>query len=99
MFGASGALTGYAGSKVGYKERRLSLEGVPISSESGTRGIRSRDMYVLYPGDREYCLPTCPSLSKRHPAPLTRFASREVAEATGLVPCTACRPDRHPISR
>jgi methylated-DNA-[protein]-cysteine S-methyltransferase len=99
VIGASGALTGYAGSKLNLKERLLSLEGVPISSESGTRGVRSRDMYVLYPGDQEYCLPTCPSLDTREPAPLTRFASREHAEAAGLVPCTACRPDRHPISR
>ena len=99
VIGASGALTGYAGSKLGLKERLLSLEGVPIASESGTRVIRSRDMYVLYPGDQEYCLPTCPSLGTRKPAPLTRFASCEHAEAAGLIPCTACRPDRHPISR
>lgn len=99
VIGASGALTGYAGSRLAYKERLLSLEGVPLTKESGTPGIQPRVMYVLYPGDREYCVPTCPSLDTRTPVPLTRFASREHAEAAGFTPCTTCRPDLHPISR
>jgi methylated-DNA-[protein]-cysteine S-methyltransferase len=99
VIGTSGALTGYAGNKVGLKQRLLSLEGVPTTKRAGELGIASQEMYALYPGDQEYCLPTCPSLDTRQPAPLTRFASREVAEAAGFAPCTTCRPDLHPISR
>ena len=98
VIGSSGALPGYAGSKVDIKQRLLSVEGVPTAKKSGILGITPQTMYMLYPGDREYCLPTCPSLHKRRPSPLTRFASREDAESVGLSPCTACRPDLHPIS-
>jgi len=99
VIGSSGALTGYAGSKVDIKQRLLSVEGVPTAKKAGILGITPQTMYMLYPGDREYCLPTCPSLHTRRPSPLTRFASREDAESVGLSPCTACRPDLHPISR
>ena len=99
VIGTSGALTGYAGSKIDIKQRLLSVEGVPTAKKAGILGITPQTMYMLYPGDREYCLPTCPSLNTRRPSPLTRFASREDAESVGLSPCTACRPDLHPISR
>ena len=99
VIGTSGALTGYAGHKIGLKQRLLSLEGVPTAKHAGAVGIASRAMYALYPGEREYCLPTCPSFETHRPAPLTRFASREAAEAVGLSPCTTCRPDLYPISR
>ena len=99
VIGTSGALTGYAGSKLGLKQRLLSLEGIPTTVGADSPSIRSEEMYVLYPGDREYCVPTCSSLGTRQPAPLTRFASRGYAEAAGFIPCTACRPDLHPISR
>lgn len=99
VIGSSGALTGYAGSRVGLKRRLLSLEGVPTAKRAGVLGIAPQAMYVLYPGDREYCVPTCPSLDTREPSPLVRFASRGVAESAGLAPCTTCRPDLHPISR
>ncbi len=98
VIGTSGALTGYAGKRVGLKQKLLSLEGVPIAKRAGVLGITPQAMYVLYPGDQEYCVPTCPSFSHHRPAPLTRFASREHAEAVGLSPCTTCRPDLHPIS-
>jgi len=98
VIGTSGALTGYAGRKVGLKQRLLSLEGVPTTKRAGVLGITPQAMYILYPGEREYCLPTCPSFDTHPPAPLTRFASREHAEAAGLSPCTTCRPDLHPIS-
>jgi methylated-DNA-[protein]-cysteine S-methyltransferase len=98
VIGTSGALTGYAGKKLGLKQRLLSLEGVPTATGAGAPAIRSQAMYVLYPGDREYCVPTCPSLDTRRPAPLTRFGSRQHAEAAGFAPCTTCRPDLHPIS-
>lgn len=99
VIGTSGALTGYAGGKVDLKQKLLSLEGVPTGKRAGVLGITPQAMYALYPGDREYCLPTCPSLHTRQSVPLTRFASRQRAEAAGLAPCTTCRPDLHPISR
>ncbi len=99
VIGTSGALTGYAGSKVDLKQKLLSVEGIPVSGKGGTAGVVGRKMYVVYPGDREYCVPTCPSLDTRKPMPLTRFASRQVAESAGFAPCTTCRPDLHPISR
>ncbi len=99
VIGTSGALTGYAGGKVDLKRKLLSVEGVPIAKRAGELGITPQAMYVLYPGDQEYCVPTCPSLDTRKPVPLTRFASREHAEAAGFSPCTTCRPDLHPISR
>jgi len=98
VIGTSGALTGYAGSKLGLKQRLLTLEGVPTTKEADAPAIRAQAMYVLYPGDREYCVPTCPSLDTRRPAPLTRFGSRRHAEAAGFAPCTTCRPDLHPVS-
>ncbi|MFI5341809.1 MAG: methylated-DNA--[protein]-cysteine S-methyltransferase [Candidatus Methylomirabilales bacterium] len=99
VIGTSGALTGYAGDKVGLKQKLLSLEGIPTTKKAGVLGITPQTMYILYPGEREYCLPTCPSFETHRPAPLTRFASREHAEAAGLSPCTTCRPDLHPISQ
>jgi methylated-DNA-[protein]-cysteine S-methyltransferase len=99
VIGMSGALTGYAGHKVGRKQKLLTLEGVPVAKRAGVLSITPDVMYFLYPGEREYCLPTCPSFDRQPPAPLTRFASREDAEAVGLSPCTTCRPDLHPISR
>jgi methylated-DNA-[protein]-cysteine S-methyltransferase len=98
VIGTSGALVGYAGHKLGLKQRLLSVEGVPIAKRAGVPGVSARTMYVLYPGEREYCLPTCPSFERHRPAPLTRFASRRAAEAAGFAPCTTCRPDLHPIS-
>lgn len=98
VIGTSGALTGYSGNKVGLKQRLLSLEGVHTAKKAGVLGIAPQTMYILYPGEREYCLPSCPSFETHRPAPLTRFASREHAEAAGFAPCTTCRPDLHPIS-
>ena len=98
VIGTSGALTGYAGHKVGLKQKLLSLEGIPTTKKAGVLGISPQAMYILYPGEREYCLPTCPSFETHRPAPLTRFASRADAEAAGFAPCTTCRPDVHPIS-
>lgn len=99
VIGTSGALTGYAGNKVGLKERLLTLEGVPTAAQAGMPTIRPQAMYWLYPGDTEYCIPTCPSLSTRPLAAMTHFGAREHAEAAGYRPCTTCRPDLHPISR
>jgi len=99
VIGSSGALTGYAGKKLRLKERLLTLEGVPTTRQARDPAIRSRSMYVAYPGIGAYCLPSCVFLEEAPPAPVTRFASREVAEGAGNVPCGICRPDLHPIAQ
>ena len=97
VIGSSGALTGYAGKKLGLKERLLTLEGVPTTRQARDPAIRSRSMYVAYPGIGAYCLPSCEFLDQAPRAPVTRFATREDAEGAGNVPCGLCRPDLHPI--
>ena len=96
VIGSSGDLTGYAGSKIGLKERLLSLEGVPLGLRA--HRIERGHMYVRFESEAEYCVPTCGSLSKMPLAELTLFGSRRHAEAVGLAPCTTCRPDLHPLS-
>ncbi len=98
VIGTSGDLTGYAGNKITLKQKLLSIEGVPIAKHGHGLSIAPQTMYALYPGEREYCLPTCPSFERQRPAPLTRFATRADAEAAGFAPCTLCRPDLHPLS-
>jgi methylated-DNA-[protein]-cysteine S-methyltransferase len=100
VVGASGTLTGYAGNKIGLKERLLTVEGIPTVKVDHNPKIPQDALYVRYPGDTSYCLPTCPSLSTlEHPHRLLLFASRERAEGAGLEPCATCRPDLHPIAR
>ena len=99
VIGASGSLTGYAGNRVALKQKLLATEGIPIAKSPRDMQILRKAMYVRYPGDGAYCLPTCSSLSSLTPSRLTLFGSRERAEDTGLRPCTECRPDLHPISR
>jgi len=98
VVGASGFLTGYAGNRIGLKQRLLTVEGVPTVKAARDFRIVRESMYVRAPG-QEYCLPTCHWLASADRARLTLFGSRERAEATGLRPCTGCRPDLHPISR
>ena len=98
VIGSSGALTGYAGNKLGLKNKLLTLEGVPTTRKGGDPAIRARSMYVAYPGMGAYCLPTCTFLKEAPPAPVARFATREGAEGAGMVPCGLCRPDLHPIA-
>jgi O-6-methylguanine DNA methyltransferase len=99
VIGSSGALTGYAGNKLGLKNKLLTLEGVPTTREGGDPTIRARSMYVAYPGMGAYCLPTCSFIEGAPPAPVTRFGSREGAEGAGMVPCGLCRPDLNPIAQ
>jgi methylated-DNA-[protein]-cysteine S-methyltransferase len=96
IIGSTGDLTGYAGHKVGLKQRLLALEGVPVAAE-GALHIERQAMYVRYEALGEYCLPTCGALPSTPLAELTLFASRERAEAAGLTPCSDCRPDLHPL--
>jgi O-6-methylguanine DNA methyltransferase len=97
VVGTSGALVGYAGGATGRKQRLLSVEGVPLTPLADDFRVRRELMYVLMPGDAEYCLPSCPSTEAvRRNAPML-FASRARAEAVGFAPCTTCRPDLHPL--
>jgi O-6-methylguanine DNA methyltransferase len=98
VIGASGALTGYAGDKIDLKRRLLALEGVPAERTGGTVRVPTQGMYLLTPGEVEYCVPTCPGLhGTTDRQRLIRIASRQRAEAGGLAPCTTCRPDLHPL--
>lgn len=97
VVGSTGALTGYAGRRIELKERLLTVEGIPIRAAGEPRVAREA-MYVGEPGDRWFCLPTCPSLRRLpHPHRVLRFGSRERAEADGRAPCEVCRPDLHPL--
>src|SRR5207253_1234952 len=99
IIGTSGALTGYSGNKVGLKQQLLAVEGIQaIGTRSDSRVARN----MLYHYDRndqhEYCLPTCGDIARRPIGPVTLLSSRELAGAMGLVPCSACRPDLHPLA-
>jgi methylated-DNA-[protein]-cysteine S-methyltransferase len=96
VIGSTGDLTGYAGHKVGLKQRLLTLEGVPVATDRALH-IERQSMYVRYEALGEYCLPTCGALPSTPLAELTLFGSRERAEAAGLTPCSDCRPDLHPL--
>jgi methylated-DNA-[protein]-cysteine S-methyltransferase len=95
IVGASGNLIGYAGDRLSLKEQLLGLEGVPTQPSHASR-IARRALYHYEPNpSREYCLPTCGDIARR-PIGLL-FSRREQAEARGLVPCTTCHPDLHPL--
>jgi methylated-DNA-[protein]-cysteine S-methyltransferase len=99
VVGTSGALTGYAGSKVGLKQRLLETEGVHTVTRERELCVPREAMYVAFPDATEYCLPSCSWLaSAEHPHRMRRFASRERAEAAGFKPCTDCRPDLFPLA-
>ena len=96
VIGSGGDLTGYAGTRIGLKERLLTLEGVPVTGRA--QRIERGHMYVRYHAETEYCVPTCGALPETPMAELTLFGSRAHAEAVGLSPCSSCRPDLHPLS-
>lgn len=96
VIGGSGALTGYAGNKVGLKQRLLALEGVPVTGHRALQ-IERPAMYVQYQTGEEYCVPSCGDIRTMSMADLTLFGSRDRAEAAGLLPCSSCRPDLHPL--
>jgi methylated-DNA-[protein]-cysteine S-methyltransferase len=98
IIGAQGDLTGYAGNRLGLKERLLAVEGVRTERAAKAPHVARHTLYHYDPNEqREYCLPTCGTIARRPIGPVTLFASRERAEAFGLVPCTSCRPDLHPL--
>ncbi len=99
VIGASGALTGYAGNRVGLKERLLATEGIRIERADRELRVPREAMYVRTTDGGYYCLPSCSWLGRvRHPNRLVLFGSREGAEAAGLRPCGECRPDLHPLT-
>jgi methylated-DNA-[protein]-cysteine S-methyltransferase len=98
IVGIGGDLVGYAGNRLGLKERLLGVEGVP-TVHARTPRIERAAMYHYDPNpDRQYCLPTCGTISARPLGQVRLFARREQAEVIGLSPCIDCRPDLHPIS-
>ncbi|MBI1845610.1 MAG: methylated-DNA--[protein]-cysteine S-methyltransferase, partial [Candidatus Rokubacteria bacterium] len=99
IVGSSGALVGYAGSRLTLKQRLLGLEGVATTGGDAGARVRRERMYVRSGHDAEYCVPTCGSLASRTLSRLTLFARREGPEALGLAPCSDCRPDLHPLER
>ncbi len=100
IIGTSGDLTGYAGNRVELKEHLLAVEGVRTERGAHPARVARQALYHYDPNDqREYCLPTCGSIARRPIGPVTLLASRELAETLGLVPCSACRPDVHPLPR
>ena len=98
IVGTGGDLMGYVGRRISLKQQLLEVEGVPTVPGPEVR-VAQRAMYVLYPGDAEYCIPTCPSLTASRLGVATLFSSRQGAESTGVTPCSTCRPDLHPIRR
>jgi O-6-methylguanine DNA methyltransferase len=98
VVGGTGALTGYAGNKIGLKERLLTLEGVRVAHGRRQPHIVRDAMYVRADRDSAYCMPTCGALPTVPLWRLTLFGSRERAEAAGLEPCSDCRPDLHPLA-
>ncbi len=99
IIGVSGALTGYSGDKVGLKQRLLAVEGVQAMGKRSDSHVARNTLYHYERNDQhEYCLPTCGDIARRPIGPVTLLASRELASALGLVPCTSCRPDLHPLA-
>src|SRR5882762_5969975 len=98
IIGTSGALTGYAGNQIGLKQRLLAVEGIrAVGTRDDSRVARDRLYHYDRNDQHEYCLPTCGDIARRPIGPVTLLASRELAGALGLVPCTSCRPDLHPL--
>ena len=86
IVGVGGDLVGYAGDRIGLKERLLAVEGVP-TLHGRTSRIERRGMYHYDPNpDRQYCLPTCGTILERPIGQVKLFARRELAEAIGLGP-------------
>jgi methylated-DNA-[protein]-cysteine S-methyltransferase len=95
VIGTSGALTGYAGDKIGLKQQLLTTEGIRTQKT----GILRNSMYVSIPNETFYCLPSCTWIpSEEHPHRFIFFGTRERAEASGRTPCADCRPDLHPLA-
>jgi O-6-methylguanine DNA methyltransferase len=98
IVGSNGALVGYSGSRIGLKERLLGVEGVRVDHRHREAEIDRSKMYAWYRQGREYCLPSCGTISKQPIGAVTLFASAREADTLGLAPCGDCRPDLHPLA-
>jgi methylated-DNA-[protein]-cysteine S-methyltransferase len=99
IIGTSGALTGYSGDKVGLKRELLAVEGIQAVGGRSDSRIARETLYHYERNDaHEYCLPTCGDIGRRPIGTVTLLNSRELAGSMGLVPCSACRPDLHPLA-
>jgi methylated-DNA-[protein]-cysteine S-methyltransferase len=99
IIGTSGALTGYSGDRVGLKQELLAVEGIRAQGKRSDSRVARDTLYHYEANDQhEYCLPTCGDIARRPIGRVTLLASRELAGSLGLVPCSACRPDLHPLA-
>lgn len=98
IVGSNGALVGYSGSRIGLKEQLLGVEGVRVDHRHRDAEVDRSEMYAWHRADRAYCLPTCGAISEQPIGAVTLFAFAREAEARGLVPCSDCRPDLHPLA-
>ena len=99
IVGTSGALTGYSGDRVGLKRELLAVEGIQAKGKRSDSRVARDTLYHYEANDQhEYCLPTCGEIARRPIGRVTLLASRELAGSLGLVPCSACRPDLHPLA-
>ena len=97
IVGIGGDLVGYAGDRLGLKERLLAVEGVP-TAHARSRIVREAMYHYDTNPSRQYCVPSCGSILARPLGQVKLFARRELAEAVGLSPCEDCRPDLHPLA-
>jgi methylated-DNA-[protein]-cysteine S-methyltransferase len=99
IVGTSGALTGYSGDRVGLKRELLAVEGIQSKGRRSDSRVARDTLYHYEANDQhEYCLPTCGDIARHPIGRVTLLASRELAGSLGLVPCTSCRPDLHPLA-
>ena len=99
IIGTTGTLTGYSGDKIGLKQRLLAVEGIKAKGKRSDSHVERGMLYHYERNDQhEYCLPTCGDIVRHPIGPVTLLASRELAGSLGLVPCTSCRPDLHPLA-
>jgi len=99
IIGTSGALSGYSGNRVALKQRLLAVEGIHAGGQRSDSHVVRSSLYHYERNDQhEYCLPTCGDIARHPIGAVTLLATRELAGSLGLVPCTSCRPDLHPLA-
>ena len=99
IIGTSGALSGYSGNRVALKRELLAVEGIQSAGQHTDSHVARNTLYHYDRNDQhEYCLPTCGDIVRRPIGPVTLLATRELAGSLGLVPCSSCRPDLHPLA-
>jgi methylated-DNA-[protein]-cysteine S-methyltransferase len=97
VIGGTGDLTGYAGHKVGLKQRLLAVEGVRTVARHGARAVERNRMYMAPFGALARAVQHQLRQRPRRQRSAGRQAVFGLLEAAGLAPCTTCRPDLHPL--